>query len=140
MKNTKHNGFTMIELIFVIVILGILAAIAIPKLLGTQRSAKAQIIESFVGTVNRTTFPSMYVSALRDTGSIKTMTLSDYITLPKEVSAINIANCGAGTFALVDTTDLGAKIYCRDGNSSSLPALSFSSTDLNTTLDKQYYK
>ena len=140
MKSNKRNAFTMIELIFVIVILGILAAVAIPKLLGTQRSAKAQIIESFVGTVNRTTFPSMYVSALRDNGSIKNMSLEDFVSLPTEVKDINISNCGAGTFALVDTTDLGAKIYCRDGNSSSLPVLSFSSTDINTTLDKQYYK
>ncbi len=36
----KKNGFTMIELIFVIVILGILAAVAIPKLAATRNDAK----------------------------------------------------------------------------------------------------
>ena len=39
----KKNAFTMIELIFVIVILGILAAVAIPKLSATRDDAKVSV-------------------------------------------------------------------------------------------------
>jgi len=40
------TAFTMIELIFVIVILGILAAVAIPKLAGTRDDAKMSVMMS----------------------------------------------------------------------------------------------
>ena len=69
----KRAGFTMIELIFVIVILGILAAVALPKFAGVSDQARVGKLQGYVGTLNRTVLPAYWSESLLagTQGSIK---------------------------------------------------------------------
>ena len=47
----RKEGFTLIELIIVIVILGILAAVAVPKFAGFTKKAKISAVKGFAGSL-----------------------------------------------------------------------------------------
>ena len=50
-KATSHNGFTLIELIIVMVILGILAAVAVPRYLDSISNAEASAEDAVISAI-----------------------------------------------------------------------------------------
>ena len=50
-KTTSHNGFTLIELIIVMVILGIMAAIAVPRYLDSIENAEASAEDAVISAI-----------------------------------------------------------------------------------------
>ena len=52
MDLNDRRAFTMLELIFVIIILGVLAAVALPRLAATRDDARAAGLKSDIGTIS----------------------------------------------------------------------------------------
>jgi len=142
--NNMRRGFTMIELIFVIVIIGILAAVAIPKLAGTAEEAKNSTIVSFMGTLNRTVGPAMWATVVSNatSGSIKNLKMTDFTEIPNGIT-FDLTKCATspGTIATLKAGDVLKHqeiIVCKDGTSTSAPRFGFfvNGNDINTSLQK----
>lgn len=73
MKPKNKKAFTMLELVFILVILGILAAIAIPKISASRDDAKLVALKSDISTL-KSSFPAYFLSQGQGT-------FSDAITL-----------------------------------------------------------
>ncbi len=88
----RKKAFTMVELVFVIVIIGILSAVALPRFTETSDNAHTSKLLSFVGTLNRTVAPMMWSAIQRNDhaakGSVNDTTFNShqYGTLNTEFS------------------------------------------------------
>lgn len=61
MYRNSRKGFTLVELIFVIVIIGVLAAVAVPKFAGLKQNAEAASVIK-VASDAYASIPSVYVN------------------------------------------------------------------------------
>ena len=104
-KTTSHNGFTLIELIIVMVILGIMAAIAVPRYLDSIENAEASAEDAVISAIEaglkqyannslltsgRSEWPDNPFDALSEKPvGYKTITNADGTTVPANVGNAN---------------------------------------------------
>jgi len=137
MEQKMKKAFTMIELIFVIVILGVLAGVAIPRYFAVGQDAHQANLISFTRTLNRTTGEDLWSKSISSgkNGSIANLEsvedgnfLKKYISIPKEInfSSIDLTKCGTNgynTIMIADSKIVGEEynITCKDGTATTAP-------------------
>jgi type IV pilus assembly protein PilA len=90
-KKNSEKGFTLVELLVVIIIIGILAAIALPNFLNQSAKAKQAEAKQYIGAINRvqtalrvektsfaSTFDTLAIGALVGSTSVASTTNYSY--------------------------------------------------------------
>jgi type IV pilus assembly protein PilA len=108
-----QKGFTLIELMVVIVIIGILSALAVPKMFGTSAKAKAAEAPTIIS--NWETLQSAYTQEKGSAGDFATIGFKDPTASSKWFT---YQDGGASATSTTITAQVGATTFgdCKSGN------------------------
>lgn len=105
MRINNQKAFSLLELIFVIIISGILAAVALPRFVGIADDAHIAKLEAFIGTLNRSVGPMLWSNVQRQepeqNGALSTSTNFNAIQEGSEVETIPNEFMGLGSPATI---------------------------------------
>jgi prepilin-type N-terminal cleavage/methylation domain-containing protein len=118
MAGIKENdkGFSLIELLVVVIIIGILAAIAIPIYIGVQNSAKDSAVQADLANA-KTAVVAYYTNEGSYPAAINSATLSDYGYSSSSVTDGSSGTASITAFCLTATSGSGTVFYITQDSS-----------------------
>jgi MSHA pilin protein MshA len=113
---TRQTGFTLIELIMVIVILGVLAAVAIPKFTNLSADANAAAVQSVAGSLGAAAATNYAVRSAKSTNGAA---VTSCATAVNALQGATLPTGAGGTYVISDASNsTGATAIAANATSS----------------------
>jgi prepilin-type N-terminal cleavage/methylation domain-containing protein len=122
-EGKRDEGFSLIELLVVVIIIGILAAIAIPIYIGVQNSAKDSAVQADLANA-KTAVVAYYTNEGVYPAAIDSATLSDYGYSSSSVSDGTAGADSITSFCLTATSGSGTVFHITQDSSATSGACS----------------
>jgi len=111
----KNKGFTLIELVVVIVILGIMAAIAVPKFVDLQTEARTSVIQGVEGSL-RSAAALVYSKSLIEGEENLNESATPSVTVEGQTVTTHFGYPNAGTAGTPPTGGIMNAVNLQGGN------------------------
>jgi len=135
----KSKGFTLIELIIVIIILGILAVTAAPKFIDIQGDAKKSVRTALVGAIKSALVIGNAKAAISGVTGNGEMTINTKVVkvvngYPAVVAADTATGAAGAGYNLLELIDLSGVTTSQDNTSETSPIVLTISSDCTVTI------